>query len=108
MLAPPLLRSRWRIRRLRLAPNVSLMADLRATGTFGILIFRYCLCRAITDASPPGPVRRRLNPEGAVMSHRTQLALLIAAAAVIAACDDGGRAELPVVENTTPADGASE
>ena len=36
------------------------------------------------------------------------LALVLVAGIVVASCDDGGRAEPPVVESTSPADGASE
>src|SRR5262245_789079 len=42
------------------------------------------------------------------MLHRRPLFLLIAAAAAIAACDDGGQTRLPDVESMAPADSASE
>src|SRR5262245_57301995 len=42
------------------------------------------------------------------LERRVLLALVVAVAAAVAACKDGGRAQPPAVEATAPADGATE
>jgi len=42
------------------------------------------------------------------LERRILAALIVAATTAVTSCDDGGRADPPVVENTSPSDGASE